>query len=122
VIALLVALSVVLTGSVLDPSLGTGQILAILGGCAAVSLGLAGVLGIKALRSRRELAWNGFAPDRPDQIDRTGREDWRMPPLAELGAAQISRGRRISLAVLRTYLALATVLVVVKLVALALGH
>ena len=119
VIALLVALSLVLTGSVLDPALTGGQILGILGGCAAVSLALAGGLGVKALRNRRERSWNGLAPER---IDRTGREDWRTPPLAELGPAVISRGRRLSLAVLRTYLAVATVLVVVKLVALALGH
>ena len=119
VIALLVALSLVLTGSVLDPHLTSGQILAILAGSGVVSLALAAVTGVRALRKRRELAWNGFAPE---PVDRGGRDEWRMPPLAELGPAEMTRARRVSLAVLRTYLGIATVLVVVKLVAMALGH
>jgi Mn2+/Fe2+ NRAMP family transporter len=116
VITVLVALSLVLTGSVIYPDMTSGQILGILGGTGAVALVLAAVLGVKALGLRR---LPGYVPVR---IDRSGRDEWRMPPVSEIGRAEMTRVRRVALAVLRSYLAVATVLVVVKLVALALGH
>ncbi|NUR30600.1 MAG: manganese transporter, partial [Catenulispora sp.] len=116
VIAVLVALSLVLTGSVLDPGITAGQIEAILAGCAAVTLALGAGLGIKGLMARR-------APGHvAEVIDRTGRDEWRTPPLEQLGRAQFSPARRISLAVLRAYLVVATVLVVVKLCTMMFGH
>ena len=116
VIAVLVALSLVLTGSVLDQSITAGQIEAILGGCVAVALVIGGGLGVRALRARQA---PGYAAE---SIDRTAREDWRTPPLHQLGQVRFSAGTRIGLAVLRTYLAVATVLVAVKLVSMMIGH
>ena len=45
-----------------------------------------------------------------------------MPPLALLTKPTLSAGRRIGLSVLRGYLLLASALVVVKVVQIALGH
>ena len=114
VVALLVALSVILTTSVLFPGITAGQILAILGTCcgAAVAFG-AGWLLVQRLRP-------GAAAAVP--IDRTGRENWRMPQLALLRRPPVPVGRKIGMTILRTYLAGATVLVIVKIVELAIAH
>ena len=56
-------------------------------------------------------------------IDRSDRENWRMPPLALLpaaGRAARPQDRHVGAAV--PYLAVATVLVAVKIVQLALAH
>jgi hypothetical protein len=44
-----------------------------------------------------------------------------MPPIALLTAPKLSTGHRIGLTVLRTYLLIAMILVVVRVVQLALG-
>jgi NRAMP (natural resistance-associated macrophage protein)-like metal ion transporter len=113
VVAVLVMLSIVLTAAVLFPSIGSGTILAILGGGSA--LGLLASAGVWTYRRIRP-----SAPVPP--IDRTGRASWRMPPLPQLGRPRLSAGRRWGLAVLRTYLLIAMILVVVRAVQLALGH
>ncbi len=43
-----------------------------------------------------------------------------MPPLTLLGKPELSTGRRVGLAVLRAYLLIASVLVIVRVVQLAL--
>jgi hypothetical protein len=113
VVALLVGLSVILTASVLDPRISAGQILAILASCAGAAVLGAG--GVAAWRVRPG------APA-PEPVDRAGRENWRMPGLALLTRPEVPPARRIGLAVLRSYLAVATVLVIVKITELALAH
>jgi len=54
--------------------------------------------------------------------DRDGRENWRMPPLALLRRPPVRLGRKIGMTVLWSYVAVATVLVAVKIIQLALGH
>ncbi|WP_194919543.1 NRAMP family divalent metal transporter [Catenulispora rubra] len=116
VIAVLVALSLVLTGSVLDQNITAGQIEAILGGCCVVTLAFGAWTGVRALRARR-------APGHvAETIDRSGRDEWRTPPLDQLGQVRFSVGTRVGLGVLRGYLAVATVLVAVKLVSMMLGR
>ncbi|MEY9946128.1 NRAMP family divalent metal transporter [Kitasatospora sp. GAS1066B] len=111
VVGVLVTLSVILTASVLFPNISSGAILGIMAGC--------GVLGVLAA---------GFAFTRKrtataeDPIDRTGRDNWRMPPLATLTRPVMSTGRKIGMGALRTYLLIAMILVVIKLVQTALGH
>jgi hypothetical protein len=117
VVTVLVALSVVLTASVLDPGLTARQILMILGGCGAAAA--LGGLGFVALRLRP--GGPGLARAQ-DVIDRDGRENWRMPPLALLRRPPVSLGRKIGMTVLWSYVAVATVLVAVKIVQLALAH
>jgi Mn2+/Fe2+ NRAMP family transporter len=111
VVALLVVLSVVLTASVLFPAITTRQILDIVGVFAVASLAAGGWAMVRARRSV------GSVP-----VDRTGRDHWRMPPLAMLSKPVMSTGRKIGLSLLRAYLAIAMVLVIVRLVQMAIGH
>ena len=107
VLGVLVMLSVVLTSSVLFPAISAGQIVGIVFGCVAIGLVVAGY----ALRNR----------GRAVAIDRTGAEDWRMPPLAELGKTELTKGKRIGMSALRGYLVVSAMLVVVKVVELSLA-
>jgi len=114
VVTVLVALSVILTASVIDPGLTARQIVLILGGVIGAAVAGGACFAIGRLRSggRLEAA----------VIDRGDRENWRMPPLALLQRPQVPLGRKIGMTVLRSYLAVATVLVAVKIVQLALAH
>ena len=110
VLGVLVTLSVVLTASVIWPAITAGQISAIM--LAFLALGL--VLGGYALTRRGP---------KPAPIDRTGAEDWRMPPLSELGQTRLSAAKRAAMGSLRTYLVISSLLVVVKVVELSIaGH
>jgi NRAMP (natural resistance-associated macrophage protein)-like metal ion transporter len=113
VVAILVALSVILTASVLFPAITSGQILAIIGGCGAAAVLAACYAFVRRLRT-------GASAGVP--VDRSGRENWRMPPLALLDRPAFSTGRKIGMSALRLYLAVAMILVIVKIVQLALGH
>jgi Mn2+/Fe2+ NRAMP family transporter len=113
VVAVLVALSVILTASVLFPDISARQILNIMIAC-----GAAGVLGAGYVVRRRM--------SRPaaacDPVDRSGRENWRMPPLHLLQRPAMATSRKLGMGALRVYLAVATILVIVKIVELAIGH
>jgi NRAMP (natural resistance-associated macrophage protein)-like metal ion transporter len=112
VVAILVTLSVILTASVLFPAITAGQILDITAACAAAS-----VLAALYAATRRRRAGTVTAP-----ADRTGRDSWRMPPLALLQRPVMSAGRKIGMSALRLYLAVAMILVIIKIIQLALGH
>jgi NRAMP (natural resistance-associated macrophage protein)-like metal ion transporter len=114
VVTVLVALSVILTASVIDPGLTARQIVLILGGVVGAALVGGACFAIGRLRSggRLEVA----------VVDRSDRENWRMPPLALLQRPRVPLGRKIGMTILRSYLAVATVLVAVKIVQLALAH
>jgi len=112
VIAVLVILSIVLTASVLFPSINATAIVGILIGGGAISL--VSLVVFVIFRIRRP------APPDPDSVDRRERATWRMPPLALLTTPKLSGGRRLGLSVLRTYLLLAMVLVIVRVVQLAI--
>jgi Mn2+/Fe2+ NRAMP family transporter len=113
VVAVLVALSVILTASVLFPAISARQILDIMIAC-----GAAGVLGAGYVVSRRLRA----AESAPVPVDRSGRENWRMPPLHLLERPTMPTSRKLGIGALRLYLAIATILVIVKIAELALGH
>jgi NRAMP (natural resistance-associated macrophage protein)-like metal ion transporter len=113
VVAVLVSLSVILTASVLFPGITSHQIIDIVAGCGVASVLAAGY----ALTRRRRAGATAAAP-----VDRTDRENWRMPPLALLRRPTMSAGRKIGMSALRLYLAVAMVLVIVKIAQLALGH
>ena len=114
VIAVLVVLSLVLTAGVLFPDMGARSILGIL---------IGGTLVFSAC-GVAYVAYRGFHPvaQHRTDVDPSRRTSWRMPPLALLAAPKLSAGSRIGLTVLRTYLLIAMVLVIVRLVQLALGH
>jgi Mn2+/Fe2+ NRAMP family transporter len=113
VVAILVSLSVILTASVLFPSINARQMLDIVAACGAVSLLAAGYAAVRRLRA-------GPAATAP--VDRADRDSWRMPSLTLLHRPAMSGGRKIGMSALRLYLAVAMVLVIVKIVQLAIGH
>jgi NRAMP (natural resistance-associated macrophage protein)-like metal ion transporter len=112
VVAILVTLSVILTASVLFPAITAGQIMIIVTACGAASLLAAGYATARRLRA----GTLAVAP-----VDRTGQDHWRMPPLALLARPTMSTGRKIGMSALRLYLAVAMVLVIVRIVQLAIG-
>jgi Mn2+/Fe2+ NRAMP family transporter len=110
VVGVLVTLSIILTASVLFPDISATAIMEIMTGC-----GVVGVLAAGYAVTRRR---TGTAKD---PIDRTGRDTWRMPPLATLTRPTFSTPRRIGMSTLRGYLFIAMALVVVKLIQVAIG-
>jgi hypothetical protein len=115
VVAVLVMLSTVLTASVLFPDITSGQILAIFGAGTVMML-FVGVYLAWAAQHRAQQQVKPVAQPAPD------RATWRMPPLALMTRPTLSAGTRTGLTVLRGYLLVASALVVVKVVQLALGH
>jgi NRAMP (natural resistance-associated macrophage protein)-like metal ion transporter len=116
VIAVLVMLSVILTGSVLFPDISDTVILSILIGGSAV--GLVAALGV-AFAQRR---WETSKPEITGSSLPTAnvaRENWRMPPLDQLPPARLSLASRIWMIVLRGYLIVAGGLVLVRIFQLA---
>ncbi|GGU49485.1 natural resistance-associated macrophage protein [Streptomyces albospinus] len=112
VVGILVTLSIILTASVLFPHITATTILGIMATC-----GIAGVLAIGYAEVRRRSKGWAFS-GRP--INRAGKDDWRMPPLETLPKPIFSTGRKIGMGALRTYLLIAMVLVVIKIVEVAL--
>ena len=106
VVAVLVMLSVILTASVLFPSITSGQIIAIL----IVGMVLTAIGGLAMMVIGRRSRDHSSA----EIVDRSGREHWRMPPLAKLPPAHLSMRRRLWLGVLRAYLAAALIMAVIK--------
>jgi Mn2+/Fe2+ NRAMP family transporter len=111
VVAVLVTLSLVLTASVLFPGITERQILGIFMGCAVVSVAAGGWALIRSLRVHSSV-----------EVDCRDRESWRMPPLNMLSKPVMSTGRKIALTALRAYLAIAMILVIVKIIQVALAH
>jgi NRAMP (natural resistance-associated macrophage protein)-like metal ion transporter len=114
VIAVLISLSVVLTASVLFPAITGRQIVEIICVCGAA----AALAGAYALVRGYRSPGSGVGV----AVDRSGRDSWRMPPLAMLSKPVLSTGRKIGLSALRVYLAVAMILVIVKIIEVALAH
>src|ERR1035441_4172853 len=111
VVAVLVTLSVVLTASVLFPHITGRQMMDIMAGCGLVSVAAGAFVLARARRSHRSV-----------DVDRRDRDTWRMPPLNMLSKPIMSTGRKLGLSALRSYLAIAMILVIVKIVQVAIGH
>ena len=56
------------------------------------------------------------------EVDRRDRETWRMPPLNMLTKPVMSAGRKVALAVLGSYMMIAMVMVIVRIIQMALAH
>lgn len=112
VVGILVTLSIILTASVLFPNITADAIFLIMAACATGGVLAAGY----AFNARRT------AGTREDPIDRLDRVNWRMPQLTELTRPVMSTTRKIGMSALRLYLAVAMILVIVKITQLALGH
>jgi Mn2+/Fe2+ NRAMP family transporter len=111
IIWVLVLLSVILTASVLFPSITGSQIVGVLGGGCALGLGVGLYLLFQGRRVRAATLTV------PSQWER--RETWRMPSLNRLARPALSTQRKLGLALLRSYLIVAFLLVVVKVVTVA---
>jgi Mn2+/Fe2+ NRAMP family transporter len=118
VIAVLITLSLVLTAAVVFPAISARQMMMIFAACAVISaLTGAGMM----LRRRSRAAGYGDPAGDTESGAAFGvdKDNWRMPPLSELGSPVVSRARKVGLTALRGYLFLAMVLVIVKIVMLA---
>src|ERR1700722_885739 len=116
IVAILVMLSVVLTGSVIYPDLSDTVILSILIGGSV--LGLVAALGValaQHLRGKPE-------PENTEPTYQTvnvPKKNWRMPPLERLSPVRLSLASRIWMIVLRGYLVVAGGLVLFRIFQLA---
>jgi Mn2+/Fe2+ NRAMP family transporter len=111
IIGMLVTLSLILTAAVLFPDIGSGRIEAIL----ALGAGLAVIsVATFALRAKRRPALDRASV-------RLARIAWRMPALDTLGPIPLTPLRRTCMIVLRGYLAVAVVMVIVRVVQTAVG-
>jgi NRAMP (natural resistance-associated macrophage protein)-like metal ion transporter len=116
VVAILVMLSVILTGSVLYPDISDTVILSILIGGSALGLVVAlGVALAQRLWGKPEAANTG--PVFPTV--KVPKNNWRMPPLEQLSPARLSLASRIWMIVLRGYLIVAGGLVLLRIFQLA---
>ena len=113
IVAVLVMLSIILTADVMFPAITDGQILAILGGGTAL-----GGIGLVATR----LSVRGRKDEDTADPQAADRSTWRMPPLHRLPPPRLSLVTRVWLGVLRLYLAMATIMVVVRVVQIAVGN
>jgi hypothetical protein len=113
VVAALVMLSVILTASVLFPDLDETWIIGVLVGGAV--LAGATTIGVRLYELTER---KGGRDDAVRPIARD-RNTWRMPPLARLPAARLSRLSRIWMIVLRGYLIVAAGLVLFRIFQLA---
>jgi len=114
VIAVLVMLSVILTASVLFPSITEGQIIGVLVGGSALTVAVAIVVKVYE-------RWRGGPVAQTARVEQGSRESWRMPALASLAPAKLTLLNRIWMLVLRGYLLVAAGLLLAKLVQLALS-
>jgi hypothetical protein len=126
VIAVLITLSVVLTASVLFPAITSGQIVAIMAVCAAIAVAVGAGWLIRGIIRGGPAHSPGSASPAASVTEILGGDggpvdkmSWRMPPLAELSSPVIAGLRKWGLVSMRSYLAGAMILVVVKIVMLA---
>jgi Mn2+/Fe2+ NRAMP family transporter len=119
VIAVLITLSVVLTASVLYPAITAGQMVVIFAACGAVSVVACAWVLIRRRAAGAVLAGAVLAGAASARDAAMLRDNWRMPPLAELGGPVVSRARKLGLTALRGYLAIAMIMVIVKIVLMA---
>ena len=108
VIAALITLSIILTASVIFPSIDSRTIVVILadGGLVALAAG----------------AWTGLAHRDENGPQRLRNARWQMPPLESLPPLRLGRLERMWLIGLRVYLLLAVVMVVWRVALLSLAH
>jgi NRAMP (natural resistance-associated macrophage protein)-like metal ion transporter len=113
VIAVLVMLSVILTASVLFPSITEVQILAVLIGGSVLAV-------VTAVGVTLYERWRGIASPLRTVGERESRASWRMPPIDSLPPAQLTILNKVWMLVLRAYLLIAAGLLLVKLGRLSL--
>jgi NRAMP (natural resistance-associated macrophage protein)-like metal ion transporter len=114
IVWVLVLLSLILTASVLFPRITGTQIVDILIGGSVIGAAVGILLLVQARRSRDVVTVTDAL------AETTGRETWRMPAFQRLERPPMSTQRKVGLLALRCYLAVAFVLVIVRIVEVAL--
>ena len=122
VITVLITLSVVLTASVMFPGITAAQIVTIMAACAAAAAAAGGWLLVRGIRGTRRARRDDAALAVVAGGGPADRMMWRMPPLSELPTPVIAGARRAGLIALRCYLAVAMIMVIVKVVLMAVAH
>ncbi|HUB41882.1 MAG TPA: NRAMP family divalent metal transporter [Streptosporangiaceae bacterium] len=125
VIALLVMLSLILVASVTFPHISSRQILMIMIGFACLALTAVAVIlarGRGREATERTIPAGAAEPGRLTRPDSLSKENWRMPALTMLAPAPMSVARRLGLAGMWIYLAIAMGAVVFRVVEVAMGH
>ena len=110
VITVLIALSAVLTASVVFPGITGREIVGIILGCLIAAAAVGGWILFRSLRVHGSV-----------EVDRRDRENWRMPPLNMLSKPVMSAGRKVTLTILGSYMAIAMILVIVRIIQMALA-
>jgi NRAMP (natural resistance-associated macrophage protein)-like metal ion transporter len=114
VIWVLVMLSIILTASVMYPDITGATILDVLAGGTLLA-----VVAATAMLLLRKRGINAWADGLTASLQKAPRDTWRMPPLADLPAPNLTLSKRVWMGVLRGYLIVAVALVVVKVVQVA---
>ncbi|MGQ7934322.1 NRAMP family divalent metal transporter [Paraburkholderia sp. D1E] len=123
VVWVLVMLSIVLTASVMYPDITGEAIIEVLaGGTLLAVVGYAATVTVRRLRPVTADAGVSGVSDNEQPFSKEARNTWRMPPLEELPAPQLTVSKRIWMGVLRGYLIVAVALVIVKVVQMTLLH
>ncbi|MFM0130719.1 NRAMP family divalent metal transporter [Paraburkholderia sediminicola] len=123
VVWVLVMLSIILTASVMYPDITGEAIIEILaGGTLLAVVGYTATVTVRRLRLAPADAAASAVSDNDQQFSKEARNTWRMPPLEELPAPQLTLSKRVWMGVLRGYLVVAVALVVVKVVQMTLLH
>ncbi len=117
VVWVLIMLSVILTAATVFPDISGEAILGVLGG--GTTLGAMGYIIVTRPRRRDgpAVATGLAVPAR----DRLARGFWRMPPIEQLPAPNLSLAKRVWMGVLRAYLLAAVAMVAFKVVQVAMG-
>jgi len=111
-------LSIILTASVLYPDItGEAIVEVLVGGTLMAVVGYAATVIVRKLRSAPVANAN-----HERTIAKEARDTWRMPPLEDLPAPQLTLSKRVWMGVLRGYLIVAVCLVIVKVVQMTLLH
>ncbi|HEV3212800.1 MAG TPA: NRAMP family divalent metal transporter [Acidimicrobiales bacterium] len=113
IVWILILLSLILTSSVLFPGISSTAIVGILVGGAAV-----GVLAGVALLVRR---WRATDRAPRERLSLADKQAWRMPAISLLTKPELSRQTKAGLIAMWGYLAVAVVLVIVKVILVAVG-
>ncbi|MBV8301904.1 MAG: Nramp family divalent metal transporter [Candidatus Dormibacteraeota bacterium] len=111
ILSVLLLLSLVLVVTTILPSIDVGVLVLVLAALLACGLAVLGAVAMTGQKARDTVT-----------VDRSQRENWRMPPLALLTRPVWSRPRRVAMYALSGYLVVAVLLLFVKAAELATGH
>jgi hypothetical protein len=113
---------------VIFPAITGTQIVVIMASCATTAVAAGGWLLVRGRLSRAPAVLGDTVVGDTVGGDISGadavadRMTWRMPPLSELPTPKITGARRVGLIGLRGYLAIALIMVIVKVILLAVAH